>query len=62
MRVLVELGLAACEPTPAGGFAARVSEAARTELDRSPTYRASAQRLAEAERELAAAAAISRAA
>ena len=55
MRVLVELGLAACDRAAAGGFAARVVEADRTSLDRSPTYRALAGRLAEAERHLAAA-------
>ena len=55
MAVLTELGLVACEPA-ASGYAARVLEAPRTELDRSPTYRAAAERLAEAEAYLAAAA------
>jgi single-stranded-DNA-specific exonuclease len=48
VRVLVELGLLAFEPAAAGGRSARVLDAARTELDRSPTFRACAQRLAEA--------------
>jgi single-stranded-DNA-specific exonuclease len=48
VRVLVELGLIAFEPAAAGGYSARVLEAGRTELERSPTYRACAERLAEA--------------
>jgi len=61
-RVLTELGLVALEPASAGGFSARVLSAERTELDRSPTYRASAARLAEATAYLAGAAAPARAA
>nr|MDQ3936722.1 hypothetical protein [Actinomycetota bacterium] len=53
VAVLTELGLVAFEPTAAGGRSARVLDAPRTELDRSPTYRACAARLAEAERYLA---------
>jgi hypothetical protein len=47
-RVLVEVGLVAFEPAPAGGYSARVLEAGRTDLDRSATFRACAERLAEA--------------
>ena len=48
VRVLVELGLLAFEPAAAGGYAARVLDAGRTELERSATYRACAERLADA--------------
>jgi hypothetical protein len=46
-RVLTELGLVALEPG-AIGYSARVLDSQRTELDRSPTYRAAAAALAEA--------------
>ncbi|HEX8645873.1 MAG TPA: single-stranded-DNA-specific exonuclease RecJ [Thermoleophilaceae bacterium] len=48
VRVLVELGLVAFEPAAAGGYSARVLDAGRTELERSPTFRACSERLAAA--------------
>jgi hypothetical protein len=57
VRVLTELGLVAFEPAPAGGYSARVLDAGRTELERSPTFRACAERLAEATEYVAAQAA-----
>jgi hypothetical protein len=48
MRVLTELGLVAFEPAVAGGYSARVLDAGRTELERSPTFRACTERLAAA--------------
>jgi single-stranded-DNA-specific exonuclease len=48
VRVLSELGLIAFEPAAAGGYSARVLDAGRTELERSPTFRACAERLADA--------------
>jgi single-stranded-DNA-specific exonuclease len=56
-RALAELGLVALESTAAGGYSARVLEAPRTDLERSPTHRACAERLAEAARYLGSAAA-----
>jgi single-stranded-DNA-specific exonuclease len=52
LRVLSELGLAEYTPTSAGGPACRALEAARTDLEQSPAYRACTERLAALERVL----------
>jgi single-stranded-DNA-specific exonuclease len=53
VRVLSEIGVVAFEPA-ASGYSARVIEAGRVELDRSPTYRACRTRLAALEERLVA--------
>ena len=54
LRVLTELGLVSLDRPAAGGPVARLAAADRTELERSPAFRAYRQRLAEAERYLGA--------
>jgi single-stranded-DNA-specific exonuclease len=53
MRVLVELGLVDYRRLEEGGPGIRLLESARTDLERSPAYRAYALRLQEVERHLA---------
>ena len=48
VQVLTELGLVAFEPAAAGGYSARLLDAGRTELERSATFRACTERLADA--------------
>ena len=48
VRVLAEVGLVAFEPAPAGGYSARLLDVGRTDLERSATFRACSQSLAEA--------------
>ena len=53
LTVLCELGLVEYTAAAAGGPSCRVLDAARTELERSATYRACAERLDAIERALA---------